>query len=100
MPGERVPAPIPANEPARLAALYHYDVLDTEAEPAFDRITAIASRVLGVPIALVSLIDDKRQWFKSRVGLEISEMPRDAAFCAHAILDTQPLVVPAARRGQ
>ncbi|HEY2735718.1 MAG TPA: GAF domain-containing protein, partial [Polyangiales bacterium] len=95
-----MPAPIPANEAARLAALRHYAVLDTDSEPAFDRITLIASRVLGVPIALVSLIDEGRQWFKSRIGLDAIETPRADAFCAHAILDTQPMVVPDARRDQ
>jgi signal transduction histidine kinase/CheY-like chemotaxis protein len=80
------PAPLPPDEAARLAALERYRVLDTEAEQAFDDLTSIASKVCGVPIALVSLVDRERQWFKSRVGLDAEEAPRDEAFCAHAIL--------------
>jgi diguanylate cyclase (GGDEF)-like protein len=95
-----VTAPIPSDESGRLSALERYGVLDTEPEPAFDRITAIASRVLGVPIALVSLVDSERQWFKSRVGLDAHETHRDFAFCAHAILKDAPLVVPDACHDQ
>ena len=72
-------------EQSRLQALVGYRVLDTPADPAFDRLTALASDLFDAPIALVSLIDDERQWFKSRVGLDECQTPRDQAFCAHAI---------------
>jgi signal transduction histidine kinase len=72
-------------EQSRLQALLGYRVLDTPADPAFDRLTALASDLFDAPIALVSLVDDERQWFKSRVGLDECETPRDQAFCAHAI---------------
>lgn len=78
--------PIPADESARLQRLRDYKILDTPPEAAFDRITRIAASVMGVPIALISLVDDQRQWFKSRVGLDAPETPRSLAFCAHAIM--------------
>ena len=86
-------APLPANESARLEALRALDVLDTSVEPAFDRITRAAANYLDVPICLVTLIDEERQWFKSRHGLEAQETHRDIAFCAHTILKDEPFVV-------
>jgi len=77
--------PVPSNEEHRIRVLKRLEVLDTPPEAAFDRITSIASAVLGTPIALVSLVDESRQWFKSRVGLDAEETPREIAFCAHAI---------------
>ena len=79
--------PVPFDEQQRLAALFRYNVLDTGAEPAFDRITRMAARQLGVSIALISLVDPQRQWFKSKVGLDACETGRDISFCCHTILN-------------
>ena len=76
----------PKNEDIRVAALRSLDILDTEPEERFDRLTRIAKRLFKVPIALVSFVDINRQWFKSCQGLEVKEMPRDISFCGHAIL--------------
>ena len=84
---------LPANESARQATLDQLRILDTPPEARFDRLTRMAARLLNVPIALISLIDRDRQWFKSCVGLDVSETPRSISFCGHAILDRQPLVI-------
>lgn len=89
--------PIPDNESARLAALRACEILDTSPEHEFDSLTRLAARICGTPIALVTLLDNERQWFKAKVGLEATQTPRDQAFCAHAILSDQPLIVPDAR---
>jgi PAS domain S-box-containing protein len=73
------------NETRRLAALRRYDVLDSAPEEAFDEITRMAARLFNVPVSLVSLVDESRQWFKSRVGLELTQTPRDISFCSHAL---------------
>ncbi|MDH3311247.1 MAG: PAS domain S-box protein, partial [Gammaproteobacteria bacterium] len=86
--------PNPENETRRLAALHALRILDTPAEERFDRITRIAQKLFNVPIALVSLVDTKRQWFKSRIGLDAIETPRDISFCGHAILQTDIFIVP------
>ncbi len=78
--------PIPRNEQARLQSLHNYQILNSLAEDEFDRITELASLICGTPISLVSLIDEKRQWFKSRFGLEISETDRKLAFCQYTIM--------------
>ena len=77
---------IPDNESQRLAALCDAALLDTAAEPRFDRITRLVQQCLNVNIVLVSLVDEKRQWFKSRQGISACETPRDISFCGHAIL--------------
>jgi diguanylate cyclase (GGDEF)-like protein/PAS domain S-box-containing protein len=86
-------APLPANELARLRLLRRLDLLDTPAEESFDRITRVVAEMLQVPIALVTLVDGNRQWFKSKVGVEICETPRDIAFCAHALHEPDMLVI-------
>jgi GAF domain-containing protein len=91
-------APLPTNEVERLAALKEYHVLDTETEQSYDDITILAASICKVPIAMISLVDEARQWFKSRVGVEQRETSRDVAFCAHAILKSEPLIVPDATK--
>jgi diguanylate cyclase (GGDEF)-like protein len=83
----------PEFEDQRLAALYDYEVLDSQPEEAFDRITRLVRITLGTPIAVVSLVDRNRQWFKSRVGTATVETPRDISFCTHTIQTDQPLIV-------
>ena len=87
-------APLPITEDKRLDALQSYDVLDTAPEPAFDDITLLAAQICGVPIAAISLIDERRQWFKSMVGLDVRETSRDVSFCAHTILQPDLMLVP------
>lgn len=102
MPSDLPLAPVPRNEPARLAALREHAILDTAPEPDYDDITLLAAHVCGAPIALVSLVDEHRQWFKSRVGLAATQTPREHAFCAHAIAPDDPalLIVPDALHDQ
>lgn len=88
------PPPIPADEPERQGALDALKLLDTPPEQRFDRLTRIARRHFGVPIALVSLVDRERQWFKSRQGLDASETRRDISFCGHAIVSDDIFCVP------
>jgi len=84
----------PANEEARVIALDKYAILDTDPEQFFDDLTLLASHVCNTPIALISLVDEDRQWFKSRVGLDASETSRDIAFCSTAILQSDVFVIP------
>jgi signal transduction histidine kinase/CheY-like chemotaxis protein len=87
-------APLPPDESARLDALYRYEILDTAPEDAFDDLTCLAAKICGAPIALVSLIDHHRQWFKAKAGVAACETSRDMAFCAHTILQRAILEVP------
>jgi diguanylate cyclase (GGDEF)-like protein len=85
--------PPPPDELRRLVTLHALGLLDTPAEERFDRITRMAQRLFDAPIALISLVDEHRQWFKSRQGLEVSETPRNVSFCGHAIHGEDPMVV-------
>ncbi|MFF5082043.1 ATP-binding protein [Actinoplanes sp. NPDC000266] len=87
-------APLPANEPARLAALHDAQVLDTPPEEDFDDIALLASEICGTPMGLVSLVDRDRQWFKAKVGLDLEETDRDLSFCSHTIHGHDLLEVP------
>ncbi|MCC4595140.1 diguanylate cyclase [Xanthomonas campestris pv. phormiicola] len=89
-----IPAPLPADELERLRAVAELGMLDTPPEPVFDDLIWLASQLCDVPIALVTLIDEHRQWFKASRGLDVSETPRELAFCAHALLSPQLLEVP------
>ncbi len=86
-------APLPNNEPDRLNALHDYQVLDTPAQEAFDQLTRLAAYICGTPTALISLVAQERQWFKSKVGFIACECSRDIAFCAHTILEPQLLII-------
>ena len=86
-------SPIPPNETERLAALRAYNILDTLPEKQFDRITELASIICNTPISLVTLIDEHRQWFKSKKGMDINETTRDVAFCRYALMDNDILEV-------
>jgi PAS domain S-box-containing protein len=93
-------SPASLHEPGRVAALRRYAVLDTPAEVEFDDFTQLASQICQTPIALISLVDERRQWFKSRVGLEATETPRDISFCQHALQGPELLEIPDARQDE
>ncbi len=88
------PATVPPTESARLDALHRYAILDTLPEPEFDDLTKLASFICGTPIAMISLVDEHRQWFKSQVGSSTTETPRAYSFCAHTLVSGQFLEVP------
>lgn len=90
--------PLPQNEVARLQALRDLNIFHSERCPEFDAIALLASEILDCPIALISLVEEDKQWFKAKVGLDADSTTRDVAFCAHAIADNQPLVVPDAHQ--
>jgi signal transduction histidine kinase len=94
-----ISAPIPPNEAERLAALRSYNIMDTAPERAYDDFTLLASRICGTPMALIGLIDETRQWYKSKVGLDGDECPRDITFCSHGLAMDPPglMEVPDAR---
>lgn len=85
--------PILINEHERLQDLYEYNILDTHAESDFDELVELASHICKCPISLITLLDKDRQWFKAKIGLEISDMPRDVAFCSYAILQDDVMVI-------
>lgn len=89
---------IPINEKSRLEALHNLNLLDTEPELRFDRITKLAQQIFGVPIVAISLVDEKRQWFKSIEGLNVRETSRDVSFCGHTILDNEAFIIPDATK--
>jgi GAF domain-containing protein len=90
-----IKAPLPHNEARRLKALRDLVILDTPPEARFDRISAFAAKEFNVPIALVSLVDQDRQWFKSSFGMgDVQETPRDISFCGHAVTMAKTLIVP------
>jgi len=86
--------PIPNNETERLNTLRGYGILDTHPEDRFDDLTLLAAAICGTPISKISLIDEDRQWFKSKIGLELCQTPRVDAFCAHTIMSPELFVVP------
>lgn len=92
-----IAAPIPADDSTRLNTLRRLDILDSAPDERFDRLTRLAKRLFGVPIVLVSLVDANRQWFKSCIGLTVTETPRDISFCGHAIEGNDILLIPDAR---
>lgn len=90
---------IPVNEEERLAQLHEYNILDSFSEDDYDDITSLAAAICKTPISLITLVDEKRQWFKSKVGLEPGETPREYAFCAHALNNPEEiLIVPDSRK--
>lgn len=89
--------PIHPRENARLAALSQYEIMDSNAEEAYDDLVHLATQLFGVPTALVVLVDAHRQWFKAKIGIQASETPREHAFCSYTILDDELLIVPDAR---
>src|SRR5215468_9002071 len=88
------------SETKRLNVLWQYEVLDTVPEEVFDDLTELAARICEAPIALISLVDEKRQWFKSRVGTTVTETSRDISFCAHAIRQSELFIVPDASKDE
>lgn len=95
-----MPTPAPGNDAARVAALEKYAILDSEPEQAFDDLAKLATFICKTPIALVSLIDGERQWFKSKIGTDAKETPREVAICSTAIQQSDVFVVPDAQKDE
>lgn len=93
-------APLPINETARLASLHKMQILATPAEEAFDRITRVAKHIFQVPMVLITIVDEHRQWFKSKIGLSAQETPRDISFCGHVVYNEETVVVEDASRDE
>lgn len=91
-------APIPRSEAKRLNVLWQYDVLDTVPEEVFDDLTDLAAFICNAPIAMISLVDENRQWFKSKIGISARETSRDISFCAHAILQDGLFIISDAKK--
>ena len=87
-------APIPKNDKKRLRVLWQYDILDSVPEEVFDDLTELAARICEAPIAMITLVDEDRQWFKARLGVTVNETSRDISFCAHAIAQPELFIVP------
>src|SRR5438874_4572677 len=100
MPSKLTKAPVPAHEKKRLKVLWQYEVLDTVPEEVFDDLTELAARICEAPIALITLVDEDRQWFKSKVGISLNETSRDISFCGHAITQSELFIVPDATKDQ
>ena len=92
--------PVIPNEKQRLNVLWQYDVLDTVPEEVFDDLTELAARICEAPIAMITLVDEKRQWFKAKVGVTVKETSRDISFCGHAIAQSDLFIVPDATKDQ
>src|SRR3954452_19021763 len=90
----------PAHEKKRLQVLWQYDILDTVPEEVFDDLTELAARICESPIAMITLVDENRQWFKSKVGVTLVETSRDISFCAHAIAQQDLFIIPDATRDE
>src|SRR6516162_1999510 len=88
------------HEVKRLKVLWQYDVLDTVPEEVFDDLTELAARICEAPIAMITLVDEKRQWFKSKIGVTVNETSRDISFCAHAIMQPDLFIVPDATKDE
>jgi GAF domain-containing protein len=89
-----VKSPLPENESYRVESLYSFRILGTPCEQGFDDITHLAALMCDAPVAVIAFIDEQRVWFKAKIGLEVDEIPRDDSFCAHAILQSDVLIVP------
>ena len=86
--------PVPKNEAKRIQVLWQYDILDTVPEEVFDELASLAGLICGAPIALITMVDENRQWFKSKVGVTLDETSRDISLCSHAILQSGLFVIP------
>jgi len=87
-------APVPKNDAKRIKVLWQYEILDTIPEEVFDDLTELAARICEAPIAMITLVDENRQWFKSKVGVTVNETSRDVSFCSHAIEQSDLFIIP------